>query len=106
MSAASLFGLVSGGQAEAMADRSDVREALVEDVRSLAGDLRALLEDPKERKRKERMWAALYGGLALGFTLIGRRLAVKAWSILTGEQPPVKAAAPAASPDDREPVRS
>jgi hypothetical protein len=75
------------------------REALIEDVRSLAGDLKALLEDPKERKRKERAWAALYSGLALGFTLLGRRLAPKAWAILTGEQPPVKAAA--ASSNDR-----
>ena len=91
-----------------MADRKDVLEALADDARSLAGDLKALLEDPKERKRKERAYAALYGGLALGFTLLGRRLAVKAWSILTGEQPPVKGVAPGghSRTNDREPART
>jgi hypothetical protein len=91
-----------------MADRKDVLEALADDARSLAGDLKALLEDPKERKRKERLYAALYGGLALGFTLLGRRLAVKAWSILTGEQPPVKGAGPGGGSrtDNREPART
>jgi hypothetical protein len=80
-----------------MAGRKDVLEALADDARSIAGDLKALLEDPKERKRKERLYAALYGGLTLGFTLVGRRLAAKAWSILTGEQPPAKAASAAKS---------
>jgi hypothetical protein len=75
-----------------MADRKELLEALAADARSLAGDLRALLEDPKERKKKERLYAALNGALALGFTLAGRRLAARAWSILTGEQPPVKRA--------------
>jgi hypothetical protein len=91
-----------------MANRKDVLEALADDARSLAGDLKALLEDPKERKRKERMYAALSGGLALGFTLVGRRLAAKAWSILTGEQPPVKGVAPGggSGTDRREPART
>jgi hypothetical protein len=88
-----------------MADRKEVLDALAEDARSLAGDFKALLEDPKERKKKERLYAALYGGLALGFTLVGRRLATKAWSILTGEQPPTKGAAPKSS-NGREPTRN
>jgi hypothetical protein len=73
-----------------MADRKDVLEALTDDARGLAGDLKALLENPKERRRKERLYAALYGGLTFAFTLVGRRLAAKAWSILTGEQAPRK----------------
>ena len=76
-----------------MASRKEAREALAADLRSVAGDLKALLEDPKKRKRKERLWAALYGALALGVTLVGRRLATKGYSILTGEQPPVKGTA-------------
>jgi hypothetical protein len=73
-----------------MADRRDVLETLATDARGVAGDLKALLEDPRERRRKERLYAALYGGLTFAFTLVGRRLATKAWSILTGEQPPRK----------------
>src|SRR5262249_1872281 len=43
---------------------SDRREAVAEDLRSLAGDLKSLLEsattDPKSRRRKELEWRALY----------------------------------------------
>jgi hypothetical protein len=73
-----------------MADR---REAVADDLRSLAGDLKSLLEsattDPKSRRRKELRWRALYGGLSIVTTLAARRIATKAWAILTGEQPPV-----------------
>jgi hypothetical protein len=89
-----------------MADRKDVLDTLAADARSLAGDLKALLEDPNERKKKERLYGLLYGGMALGFTLAGRRLATKAYTILTGERPPVKGAAPAGSSNGRPPVRS
>lgn len=75
-----------------MASRKQAREALAEDLRALADDLKAFLEDPKERARQERQWRALYGGMALVFTLVGRRAAARAWSILTGEQPPTKGA--------------
>jgi hypothetical protein len=71
----------------------DRREAVAEDLRSLADDLKSLVEsattDPKERRRKELQWRALYGGLAIVTSLAARRIAYKAWDILTGEQPPV-----------------
>ena len=89
-----------------MADRKEVLDALAEDARSVAGDLKALLEDPKERKKKERLYGLLYGGMALGFTLAGRRLATKAYTILTGEQPPVKGGAPDGSSNGRRPART
>jgi hypothetical protein len=73
-----------------MADR---REAVAENLRSLAGDLRNLLDsattDPKSRRRKELEWRALYAGLSIVTALAARRIATKAWAILTGEQPPV-----------------
>ena len=73
---------------------SDRRDAVAEDIRTLAADLKNLLDsattDPKERKRKERRWTALYGGLGLVTSLVARQVATKAWGILTGEQPPVK----------------
>jgi hypothetical protein len=78
-----------------MASRKQAREAVAEDLRGLADDLKALVEDPKKRAQKERRWKALYGGLALVMTLGGRRLAARAWGILTGEQPPAKETASA-----------
>ena len=75
---------------------SDRREALAEDLRALATDLKSLVEsattDPKERRRKERQWRVLYGALGLVTTLAARRAANRAWAILTGEQPPAKKA--------------
>jgi hypothetical protein len=75
---------------------SDRREAVAEDLRTLAADLKSLLEsattDPKERRKKERQWRALYGALGILTTLAARRAATRAWSILTGEQPPIKGA--------------
>jgi hypothetical protein len=88
-----------------MANRKQAREAVAEDLRALADDLKAFLRDPKERARKERRWRVLYGVLALGFTMMGRRLATRAWAILTGEQPPTKGSDPSAS-EPREPVAS
>jgi hypothetical protein len=70
----------------------DRREAIAEDLRALADDLRSLLEsvttDPKQRRRKERQWRALEGAIGVLTTLVARRLAVKIWGILTGEQAP------------------
>jgi hypothetical protein len=72
-----------------MADR---REAVADNLRALGGDLKSLLEsattDPKSRRRKELKWRALYGGIAIVTSIAARRLATKAWTILTGEQPP------------------
>ena len=73
-----------------MADRKQVRESIAADLRTLADDLMALVEDPKKRARRERQWRLLYGATTLGFTLLSRRLATRAWAVLTGEEPPVK----------------
>jgi hypothetical protein len=75
-----------------MAARKLVREAIAEDLRRLADDLMALLEDPKKRARKEQQWRLLYGAVTLGFTVLSQRLATRAWEILTGERPPTKTA--------------
>jgi hypothetical protein len=70
------------------------RDAVVEDLRALADDLKSLLEssttDPKERRRKERRWRLLYGAFAVVTTLAARRTAAKVWAILTGEKPPMQ----------------
>jgi len=75
---------------------NDRRDAIADDLRSLATDLKSLVDsattDPKERRRKERQWRALYGGLGLVTALVARRAANKAWAVLTGERPPVKRA--------------
>lgn len=72
----------------------DRREALAADLRALADDLRSLVEsattDPKERQRKERYWSALVGVLGVATTLAGRKLAVKLWGVLTGEEAPLR----------------
>ena len=81
---------------------SDRREALADDLRALATDLKSLLEsattDPKERNRKERRWRVLYGAFGVVTTLFARRAATKAWAVLTGEQPPTKRSAQATPP--------
>jgi uncharacterized protein DUF4235 len=78
----------------------DRREAVANDLRALADDLKSLLEsattDPKERQRKERRWSALQGATAILTTMVARRLATRVWGIVTGEQPPVKGSQPQA----------
>ena len=91
---------------------SDRREAIADDLRVLADDFKSLLESattsPKQRRRKELRWRALYGGLSIATTLAARKIATKAWTTLTGEppptaQPPRPAAppAPAAPPTEQ-----
>ena len=45
------------------------RDAIAENLRSLASDLKNLVDsattDPKERRKKERRWRALYGALSI-----------------------------------------
>jgi hypothetical protein len=81
---------------------TDRREAIAEDLRALATDLKSLLDsattDPKERQRRERRWRVLYTALGVVTTLAARRAAAKAWAILTGEEPPTKQPVQAASP--------
>jgi hypothetical protein len=71
----------------------DRREAVAEDLRALADDLKSLLEsattDPKARQWKERRWSALEGAVGILTTVVARRLAMRLWGILTGEQAPV-----------------
>lgn len=68
------------------------REASLDELRNLTGDLRSLVStltnDPKERARKERTWRLLYGSLSVVGALLARRLAGKVWGVLTGERPP------------------
>jgi hypothetical protein len=76
---------------------SDRRDAIAEDLRALADDFKSLLEsaatDPKQRKRDERRWRVLYGAIGVVTTLLARKAATKAWTILTGERPPTAQAA-------------
>lgn len=70
----------------------DRRDAVAENLRALADDLKSLLEsattDPKARQWKERRWSALQGAIGVLTTLAARRLVLKLWGILTGEEPP------------------
>ncbi len=73
-----------------MPTRSDV---LLENLGRLNEDLRALwrglTRDPETELRKQRAWAALSGAFAAVAAIAARRVATKAWGILTGELPPV-----------------
>src|SRR5919199_1887046 len=73
-------------EGDAMAKKSN---AVAEELRVLADDLKDLFEtltsDPKERARKERRWRVLYGVASAVFALAARRVATKAWAVLTGE---------------------
>jgi hypothetical protein len=75
---------------------SERRDAIADDLRTLASDLKSLVDsattDPKARRKKERQWRALYGALSVVTALAARRAANKAWAILTGERPPAKRA--------------
>jgi hypothetical protein len=68
------------------------RDAVAEDLRAVGDNLKSLYEsvttDPKERRRKERQWAALQAVFGVVTTVVARRFVVKAWGILTGEQAP------------------
>lgn len=79
----------------------DRKETLQEELATLASDLKALVEtlarDPKEQARRERRWNLLVGATGAVFTIAARRLATKAWGILTGEEPPTARAAAAAA---------
>ena len=84
---------------------ADKRGALNENVNMLASDLKALgetlLRDPKQQAKKERRWRALYTITGVVFTIAARRLAIRAWSILTGEQPPTRRPPTKAEPEKR-----
>jgi uncharacterized protein DUF4235 len=67
-------------------------EVVVEQLSKLGEDLRdlwvALSADPKKQARKERAWSIFAGALGAAATMVARRATSKAWSVLTGEQPP------------------
>jgi hypothetical protein len=75
---------------------SDRRDAVADDLRALATDLKSLLESattsPKERSKKERRWRVLYTAFGIATTVAARKGAAKVWGILTGEEPPTKGA--------------
>jgi hypothetical protein len=87
----------------------DRREAVAEDLRALADDLKSLLEsattDPKARQWKERRWSALEGAIGVMTTILARRLAVKLWGILTGEEAPMRKPPGGARPPARQEER-
>jgi hypothetical protein len=70
----------------------DRRTAIAEDLRTLVDDLKNLYEsattDPKERQWKERRFRALEAMLGALVTLVLRRVVLKLWGIITGEEPP------------------
>jgi hypothetical protein len=84
----------------------DRRAAVAEDLRALADDLKSLYEsattDPKERRRKELQWNALQAALGVLTTVVARRLVVKLWGILTGEQAPQRPPTERRRPEPRQ----
>ena len=60
----------------------------------------------KKRKgqKEDRRWALLQAALAVPLTLAARRLAVRAWTVATGEDPPV-AGRPVYGEDNKEALR-
>lgn len=65
-----------------------VREQLGELRRDLDALWVALSTDPKKQARRERAWSLFAGILAAAATMAARRSTAKAWTVLTGEQPP------------------
>ena len=72
-----------------MPTRGDV---LSEQLDELKTDLAALwvglTHDPKKEARKQRAWMVLTGALGAVAALGARRVATRAWGVLTGEAPP------------------
>jgi Protein of unknown function (DUF4235) len=73
---------------------TDRREAIADDLRALATDLKSLLEsattNPKARAKKEWCWRLLSTAFGIATTAAARKGAAKVWGILTGEEPPTK----------------
>jgi hypothetical protein len=73
-----------------MPTRSDVVGEQLDELRT---DLRnlwvALTHDPKTEARKERAWMVFAGALGAVASMGARRVAAKAYGVLTGEAPPV-----------------
>src|SRR6476619_7113696 len=73
---------------------ADKNETIASQLGELKQDLHDLLvtltSDPKEQQRRERRWTVLYGALSAGAALAARKAAAKAYTRLTGEEPPPK----------------
>jgi hypothetical protein len=74
------------------------REVVSEQLEELRTDLDALwvalTHDPKKEARKERAWT-IFAGIFGAVAAIGaRKVAMRAWDILTGEPPPHPQAGP------------
>jgi hypothetical protein len=71
---------------------ADKRGAVMEELQELREDLKGLVttlrNDPKELARRHRKWQALEAITGALFMVAARRLATKAWFVLTGEVPP------------------
>jgi hypothetical protein len=68
------------------------RDVVVEQLGDLKTDLDALwvalTRDPKKEARKERAWTIFAGILGAVAAIGARKVATRAWDILTGEPPP------------------
>jgi len=68
------------------------RDVVVEQLDELKTDLDALwvalTHDPKKEARKERAWTIFAGILGAVAAIGARKVAARAWGILTGEPPP------------------
>ncbi len=72
-----------------MPNRRDlVAEQLVELKTDLDALWVALTHDPKKEARKERAWTILAGIFGAVAAIGARKVATRAWGILTGEPPP------------------
>jgi len=72
-----------------MPKRSEVVGEQLDELKTDLGALWVgLTHDPKKEARKERAWMLLTGALGAVAALGARRLATKAWAVLTGEAPP------------------
>ena len=92
-----------------MPNRTDVLVANLEELQQDLLDLwRTLTRDPAKEARKERAWTILAGVFTAVSAIVARRVAAKAWGILTGEAAPTaKRPGPPArgGPSDRRPGR-
>src|SRR5919199_330039 len=82
----------------AMPSRSEVLASNLEELQQDLRDLwQTLTRDPAKEARKERAWTVLSGVFTAVAAIAARRIAAKAWGILTGETAPMaKKPAPAA----------
>jgi hypothetical protein len=82
-----------------MANRTDMLTSNLEELQQDLVDLwHTLTRDPAKEARKERAWTILAGVFTAVSAILARKVAAKAWGILTGEVAPiVKQQAPAAT---------